>query len=86
MRRALYGRLANLNDEARMLEAEPSPPEGAMRFVLAGVGLKALGKTTDALAAFERALKIDQQNELAKSQLAELKETNRIRAKKAGGR
>ncbi len=84
--RALYGRLANLNDEARMLEAEPSPPEGAMRFVLAGVGLKALGKTTDALAAFERALKIDPQNELAKSQLAELKETNRTHAKKKGGR
>ena len=84
--RALYGRLANLNDEARMLEAEASPPEGAIRFVLAGAGLKALGKATEAVAAFERALKIDPQNELAKSQLAELKGTIRTGAKNAGGR
>ncbi|HUS12050.1 MAG TPA: DUF5107 domain-containing protein, partial [Pyrinomonadaceae bacterium] len=42
--RALYERLARLNDEQRMLESEPWPPAGAIRFVLAGSGLKALGR------------------------------------------
>jgi tetratricopeptide (TPR) repeat protein len=84
--RALYRRLADLHDGARMFEAEPSPPEGAIRFVLAGAGLKALGKATEAVAAFERALKIDPQNEFAKSQLAELKGRVRTGAKNAGGR
>lgn len=77
--RALYGRLANLNDEAMMLKAEASPPEGAIRFALAGAGLKALGRAAEALAAFEHALELDPQNDLAESQLAELKGTNRAR-------
>jgi tetratricopeptide (TPR) repeat protein len=73
--RALYERLARLNDDQRMLDAEPWPPSGAIRFVLAGAGLKALGRTEEAREALERALKIDPQNELARSQLAELKNT-----------
>ncbi|HEX6626198.1 MAG TPA: tetratricopeptide repeat protein [Pyrinomonadaceae bacterium] len=84
--RALYQRLANLNDEARMLEAEPAPPEGAIRYVLAGAGLKALGRTAEARAALERALKMDPQNELAKTQLAELSAPARGRAKTGSGR
>ena len=56
-----------------MLDAEPWPPSGAIRFVLAGAGLKALGRNEEARIAFERALKLDPQNELAISQLAELK-------------
>jgi tetratricopeptide (TPR) repeat protein len=72
--RTLYERLARLNDEQRMLDAEPWPPTGAIRFVLAGAALKALGRTTEARVALERALQMDPQNELARSQLAELKE------------
>ena len=71
--RALYERLAKLNDDQKMLEAEPWPPTGAIRFVLAGAALKALGKRDEARVALERALKIDPQNELAISQLADLK-------------
>jgi tetratricopeptide (TPR) repeat protein len=82
--RALYQRLANLNDEARMLEAEPAPPEGAIRYVLAGAGLKALGRAAEARVALERALKMDPQNELARAQLSEL--TGPGRAKSGGGR
>ena len=55
-----------------MLDAEPWPPTGAIRFVLAGAALKALGRTGEARVALERALKLDPQNELAISQLAEL--------------
>jgi tetratricopeptide (TPR) repeat protein len=75
--RALYERLARLNDDQRMLDAEPWPPTGAIRFVLAGAGLKALGRTSEARLALERALKMDPQNELARSQLAELKSSTR---------
>jgi tetratricopeptide (TPR) repeat protein len=75
--RALYERLALLNDEKRMLEAEPWPPAGAIRYVLAGAALKALGRTVEARAALEKALTLDPQNELALDQLAELK-TNRV--------
>jgi tetratricopeptide (TPR) repeat protein len=71
--RKLYERLARLNDEQRMLEAEPWPATGAIRFVLAGAALKALGRNDEARVALERALKLDPQNELAISQLAELK-------------
>jgi Tfp pilus assembly protein PilF len=56
-----------------MLETEPWPATGAIRFVLAGAALKALGRNEEARIALERALKIDPQNELAISQLAELK-------------
>jgi tetratricopeptide (TPR) repeat protein len=70
---ALYERLARLNDEQRMLEAEPWPPAGAVRFVLAGAALKALGRTAEARVALELALKMDPESELARSQLAELK-------------
>ena len=70
--RALYQRLANLGDERLMLAAEPSPPEGAIRYALAGAGLKALGRTAEARAALERAVKMDPQSELARAQLAEL--------------
>jgi tetratricopeptide (TPR) repeat protein len=83
--RALYERLANLNDEARMLESEPSPPEGAIRYVLAGSGLKALGRSVEARAALERALKMDPQSELARTQLAELTAAVGVRAKRGGG-
>jgi tetratricopeptide (TPR) repeat protein len=71
--RKLYERLARLNDDQKMLEAEPWPASGAIRFVLAGAALKALGRTDEARVALERALKLDPKNELAISQLAELK-------------
>ena len=71
--RKLYERLALLNDDRKMVEAEPWPASGAIRFVLAGAALKALGRTNEARVALERALKIDPLNELAISQLAELK-------------
>src|SRR6185295_20109657 len=70
--RKLYERLALLNDDQKMLEAEPWPASGAIRFVLAGAALKALGRNAEARIALERALKLDPQNELAISQLAEL--------------
>ncbi len=71
--RQLYQRLARLNDDQKMLETEPWPATGAIRFVLAGAALKALGRNDEARVALERALKLDPQNELAISQLAELK-------------
>jgi tetratricopeptide (TPR) repeat protein len=71
--RKLYERLALLNDDQKMLDAEPWPPTGAIRYVLSGAALKALGRTGEARVALERALKLDPQNELALSQLAELK-------------
>jgi tetratricopeptide (TPR) repeat protein len=71
--RKLFQRLARLNDDQQMLEAEPWPATGAIRFVLAGAALKALGRNDEARVALERALKLDPQNELAISQLAELK-------------
>ena len=42
-----------------MLDAEPWPPSGAIRFVLAGAALKALGRNEEARVALERALKMD---------------------------
>jgi len=69
----LYRRLARLNNEEEMLKAEPSPPEGAIRFELAGAGLKALGKREQARAAFNRALAMDPGNEFARTELSELK-------------
>jgi tetratricopeptide (TPR) repeat protein len=75
--RKLYERLARLNDEQQMLDAEPWPPSGAIRFVLAGAALKALGRGPEAQVALERALKIDPQSELARLQLAELKARGR---------
>ncbi len=71
--RRLYQRLAVLNDEQKMLAAEPWPPSGAIRFVLAGSALKALGRNAEARVALEQALKLDPQNELAATQLTELK-------------
>ena len=81
--RALYERLAALADERKMLEAEPTPPEGAIRFALAGAGLKALGRTAEARDALERALKLDPQSELARAQLAELRGSARAGAGRA---
>jgi Flp pilus assembly protein TadD len=66
-----------------MLEAEPWPPSGAIRFVLAGAALKALGRKDEARIALERALKMDPQNELALAQLAELRG---VRNTRSGGR
>ncbi|HEY3131835.1 MAG TPA: DUF5107 domain-containing protein [Acidobacteriota bacterium] len=71
--RALYQRLAALNDEKRMLENEPDPPEGAIRFLLAGLGLKALGRTAEARAAFERVLKMEPNNQTVRAELGVLK-------------
>src|SRR5690349_16040715 len=71
--RKLFQRLARLNDDQQMLETEPWPATGAIRFALAGAALRTLGRNDEARVALERALKIDPQNELAISQLAELK-------------
>jgi tetratricopeptide (TPR) repeat protein len=70
--RALYERLARLNDEQQMLAAEPSPPGGALRFLLAGWGLKALGRNEEARRAFQRALQIDPANDPAQAELGRL--------------
>jgi len=66
---ALYTRLAALDDDQRMLAAESAPPQGAIRYVLAGLGLKALGQAEQSRAALERALQMDPGNELAKTAL-----------------
>jgi tetratricopeptide (TPR) repeat protein len=83
--RALYERLARLDNEQQMLEAEPWPATGAIRYVLAGAGLKALGRNAEARAALERALKLDPQSELARAQLSELN-APRKGTPRAGGR
>lgn len=83
--RALYERLARLNDEQKMLEAEPWPASGAIRFVLAGAGLKALGRNEEARIALERALQLDPQSELARTQLAELRGRPRAGAARRAG-
>ena len=57
---------------AQMLAAEPDPPLGAIRYLLAGLGLKALGQSSDAQPALEHALEIEPKNELARSALREL--------------
>lgn len=67
--RALYQRLANLNDEQKMLEAEPSPPRGSIRWLLAGLGLKALGRNAEARTALQKALEIEPGLELAQAEL-----------------
>jgi tetratricopeptide (TPR) repeat protein len=72
--RARYGRLAGLADDQQMKLAEPTPPGGALRFLLAGLGLKALGRQEQARAALSRALQLDPANELAKEELASLEE------------
>ncbi len=70
--RALYQRLARLNDEQQVRTAEPTPPHGALRFLLAGWGLKALGRNEQARAAFQRALQIDPANDSARTELKRL--------------
>ncbi len=70
--RALYHRLAALADQRRMLETEPIPPSGAIRFLLAGLGLEALGEKQQARSAFQQALELDPENELARMKLGQL--------------
>jgi tetratricopeptide (TPR) repeat protein len=70
--RALYERLARLNDEQQMQSAEPDPPRGALRFLLAGWGLKALGRNEEARAAFQHALQLDPANDRAQAELDRL--------------
>lgn len=71
--RALYERLADLAEDARVLEREPAPPRGALRFLLAGLGLRALGRTDEAEAAFRKALEIEPGNERAAEELVAVK-------------
>jgi tetratricopeptide (TPR) repeat protein len=68
----LYERLARLADDEKMLATEPSPPQGAMRFVLAGWGLKALKRNEEAKRAFERAIQIDPSNAHAREEMPRL--------------
>lgn len=70
--RALYTRLAALADDKQAQLAPAAPPEGALRFVLAGVGLKALGKTEQARTALQHALDLDPASEMAKAELVSL--------------
>ena len=70
--RALYERLARLNDERQTKSADPEAPRGALRFLLAGWGLKALGRNEEARAAFQRALQLDPDNDRAQAELDRL--------------
>ncbi len=70
--RALYERLARLNDDAQMVAAEPTPPRGAIRFLLAGLGLKALRRTDQARLAFQRVLQLDPANDRARAELEQM--------------
>lgn len=70
--RALYERLARLNDEQQRLSVEPPPPRGALRFLLAGLGLKALGRNEEARTAFQRAIQLDPVNDRAQEELGRL--------------
>ena len=70
--RALYARLAALLDDRQLQAAEPDPPRGAIRYLLAGLGLKALGQSDAAEPALEHALALDPKNELARGALREL--------------
>ncbi len=69
---ALFNRLALLADERHMMETEDTPPQGALRFLLAGLGLKALGKPAEARPMLAKALELDPANELARTELAAL--------------
>ena len=69
---SLFSRLAALADDKRMRASEATPPEGALRFLLAGLGLKALGNKDQARAALQRALELDPGNELAQAELGSL--------------
>ncbi len=62
---ALYARLARLADERQLAASEISPPPEALRFLLAGLGLKALNKGAEAREALRRVLQLDPANELA---------------------
>jgi tetratricopeptide (TPR) repeat protein len=70
--RGLFTRLAALDDEGKMLAAERDPPRGAIRYLLAGLGLKSLGQSSGARPALEHALEMDPKNELARAALREL--------------
>jgi hypothetical protein len=52
-------------------EAEPAPPRGSIRFLLAGLGLRALGRPGEAETAFRRAIEVDPGNERAREELLE---------------
>lgn len=78
---ALYKRLAALYDERTMLANEPTVPPDAIRFALAGAALRALGRTNEAQVALEKALALDAQSELARTELAEIKKTANTRQK-----
>jgi tetratricopeptide (TPR) repeat protein len=67
----LLNRLAGLADD-RQIGLESSPPRGALRFALAGLALKALGRLDEARASFQQALKLDPGNDRATSELADL--------------
>jgi tetratricopeptide (TPR) repeat protein len=71
--RKLYARLAALHDDRQMLAAEPDPPRGAIRYLLAGLGLKALARPSEARPPLEHALALDPKNDLARTALRELK-------------
>lgn len=66
---ALYARLASLADEAQDAGAEPTPPPAPLRFTLAGLGLRALGRAAQAEAAFRQALHVDPLDERAREAL-----------------
>jgi tetratricopeptide (TPR) repeat protein len=68
--RGLCLRLAALADDERLLAVEPAPPRGALRFVLAGLGLRALGRNHESDSAFRRALDLEPGNPRAREQLA----------------
>ncbi len=73
----LFTRLAALADDQSMRKREILPPEGTIRWLLAGLGLKSIGRIAEARVMLERVLEKDPDNGLARSELASLSQQPR---------
>jgi tetratricopeptide (TPR) repeat protein len=68
----LFARLSLLSDDRAMTANEMSPPEGTIRWLLAGLGLKGVGKAKEARMILEKVLDMDPGNKLARSEIDSL--------------
>ena len=73
----LYARLAALSDDRAMEANEAMPPRGAIRWLLAALGLNAIGKADDARSMLNKVLELEPDNSLARSELARLPSQSR---------